>query len=216
MPPESVRRRRASHSNPQPRLSADERRDQIIDTARRVFTQAGFDGARTRDLAAAAGINEALLYRHFGSKEELFEAAVATPLEEAVSKVAESSGAPPEEFDVTGTVMYDRTYRFLYDLIGVMDEIGPLLGVMLFGHRDRASEYFRDRIDPTLNEIQRVVEANLSSWEHKEFDVGLMVRLTFGMIWFLGTSDRLCERKRDRAETAAAITSMLIHGVGTP
>nr|MDT0522477.1 helix-turn-helix domain-containing protein [Streptomyces sp. DSM 41633] len=104
-------RDRAPHTNPQPRLSADERREQIIDAARRVFEQTGFEGARTRDLAAAAGVNEALLYRHFGSKEDLFEAAVATPLEEAVSKVVEFSGSPPEDFDATGTVMYDRTYQ---------------------------------------------------------------------------------------------------------
>ncbi len=207
-------RSRASHSNPQPRLSAEERREQIIESARRVFEQTGFDGARTRDLAAAAGVNEALLYRHFGSKEELFDASVATPLEEAVAKVVESSGAPPEEFDATGTVMYDRTYRFIYDLLGVMDEIGPLLGVTMFGQADRAGQYFRDRIDPSLDQIQRVVEANLSAWQHEEFDIGLMVRLSMGMTWFLSTADRLCGRTRDRAETATAITSMLMYGVG--
>ncbi|OMC07282.1 hypothetical protein A5734_03580 [Mycolicibacterium fortuitum] len=179
-----------------------------------MFEQTGFDGARTRDLAAAAGVNEALLYRHFGSKEELFEAAVATPLEEAVSKVVELSGVPPAEFDATGTVMYDRTYQFIYDLLGVMDEIGPLMGVMLFGQADRATEYFRDRIDPSLNEIERVVEANLSAWEHQEFDVGLLVRLAVGMTWFVATADRLSGKERDRADTAAAITTMLLQGVG--
>ncbi|ODQ93721.1 hypothetical protein BHQ17_12210 [Mycolicibacterium holsaticum] len=161
-------------------------------------------------------MNEALLYRHFGSKEELFEAAVAAPLEEAVNKVVELSGAPPEEFDATGTVMYDRTYRFIFDLLGVMDEIGPLMGVMLFGQADRAGEYFRNRIDPALNDIERVVEANLSAWRHKDFDVALMVRLAVGMAWFVATADRLNARERDRAATAEAITSMLIHGVGTP
>ncbi|MGE2833331.1 TetR/AcrR family transcriptional regulator [Mycobacterium sp. SMC-4] len=207
-------RNRAPYSNPQPRLSAEQRREQIIKAARRVFEQTGYEGARTRDLAAAAGVNEALLYRHFGSKEELFDASVATPLEDAVAKVVESSGSPPEEFDAMGTVMYDRTYQFVYDLLGVMDEIGPLLGVTLFGQADRAARYFRDRIDPSLDQIQRVVEANLSAWQHKDFDIGLMVRLTVGMTWFLSTADRLCERKREKPETAAAITSMLLYGVG--
>jgi AcrR family transcriptional regulator len=214
--PSRSARSRAPYSNPQPRLSADERRQQITQAARQVFEQTGFDGARTRDLAAAAGVNEALLYRHFGSKEELFEAAVAAPLEEAVNKVVELSGAPPEEFDATGTVMYDRTYRFIFDLLGVMDEIGPLMGVMLFGQADRAGEYFRNRIDPALNDLERVVEANLSAWRHKDFDVALMVRLAVGMAWFIATADRLNARERDRAATAEAITSMLIHGVGTP
>lgn len=208
---------RASYPNPQPRLSADQRREQIINSARRVFEQSGFDGARTRDLAAAAGVNEALLYRHFGSKEELFEAAVAVPLEEAVGKLVELSGDPPDAFDVSGAVMYERTYQFLCDLLGVMDEIGPLLGVMLFGQADRAGEYFRNRIDPSLKAIERVVEANLSAWRHKDFDVDLLVRSTVGMTWFLSTADRLCGRTRDRAAAARAITSMLLEGVaGNP
>ncbi|MGV0837850.1 TetR/AcrR family transcriptional regulator [Mycolicibacterium thermoresistibile] len=207
-------RSRASPANPQQRLSAEERREQLIESARKVFEQTGFDGARTRDLAAAAGVNEALLYRHFESKEELFEASVATPLEKAVAKVVESSGAPPEEFDATGTVMYDRTYRFIHDLLGVMEEIGPLLGVMLFGQADRAADYYRNRIDPSLREIERVVEANLSSWQHEDFDINLMVQLAMGMTWFLATADRLCGRTRDRDDTATAITSMLLYGVG--
>lgn len=207
-------RSRAPYSNPHPRLSADERREQIIDAARRVFEQSGFDGARTRDLAAAAGVNEALLYRHFGSKEELFEAAVAAPLEDAVGKLVELSGEPPEVFDTSGAVMYERTYQFLDDLLEVMDEIGPLLGVVLFGQADRAMEYFRNRIDPSLKAIEHVVEANLSAWRHEKFDVSLLVRLTVGMTWFLGTADRLSGRTRDRAATAGAITSMLLQGVG--
>jgi AcrR family transcriptional regulator len=206
-------RSRAPYSNPQPRLSAPERREQIIGAARLVFQQSGFTGARTRDLAAAAGVNEALLYRHFESKEELFEAAVATPLEEAVGTLVELSGDPPEKFDNDGTVMHERTYQFIYDLLGAMDEIGPLLGVMLFGQADRAVEYFRDRINPSLKEIENVVKANLSSWPHKEFDIELLVRSAVGMTWFLATADRLCERERDRAATAEAITTMILEGV---
>lgn len=207
-------RRRAPYSNPQPRLSADERRASIVESARQVFEKSGFDGARTRDLAAAAGVNEALLYRHFGSKDELFEAAVAGPLEEAVAKVVELSGVPPEAFDSSGVVMYERTYQFVYDLLGVMADIGPLLGVALFGRADRAADYFRDRIDPSLTRVEEVVEANLPAWRHKDFDAGLIVRLTLGMTWFVSVADLLCERKRDRAETARSITSLLLQGVG--
>lgn len=206
-------RSRAGYSNPQPRLSAPERREQIISAARLVFQQSGFTGARTRDLAATAGVNEALLYRHFQSKEELFEAAVATPLEEAVGTLIELSSDPPEKFDSDGTVMHERTYQFIFDLLGVMDEIGPLLGVMLFGEADRAVEYFRDRINPALKEIENVVKANLSSWRHKEFDIELLVCAAVGMTWFLSTADRLCERERDRAATAEAITTMILEGV---
>jgi AcrR family transcriptional regulator len=54
------------------RLSAKERRRQIIDTARGVFASQNYGRAGTADLAKAAGISEPALYRYFASKKELF------------------------------------------------------------------------------------------------------------------------------------------------
>ncbi len=56
------------------RLSADERRCSIVEAAKKVFADLGFEGTKTRVLAEAAGVSEALLYKHFPSKESLFEA----------------------------------------------------------------------------------------------------------------------------------------------
>jgi AcrR family transcriptional regulator len=56
------------------RLSADERKQAIVDAVRDVFAEKGFDGSTTRELAKAAGVSEALLYKHFPSKESLYTA----------------------------------------------------------------------------------------------------------------------------------------------
>jgi len=56
------------------RLSAEERRQAIADAVRDVFADKGFDGTTTRELAKAAGVSEALLYKHFPSKESLYAA----------------------------------------------------------------------------------------------------------------------------------------------
>jgi len=56
------------------RLSAAERRRDIVDAVRDVFAEKGFDGTTTRDLAQSAGVSEALLYRYFPSKESLYAA----------------------------------------------------------------------------------------------------------------------------------------------
>jgi AcrR family transcriptional regulator len=56
------------------KLSAEERRADIIKTARRVFAEKGFHGTTTRELAEAAGVSEALLFKHFPTKEALFSA----------------------------------------------------------------------------------------------------------------------------------------------
>ena len=59
------------------RLTAEARREAILRAAKGVFGSSGYHEATTRDIAAAAGISEALLYQHFDSKRLLFEAVIA-------------------------------------------------------------------------------------------------------------------------------------------
>lgn len=54
------------------RLPAALRRQAVLDTACRVFTKASYRGATTAEIAKAAGISEPILYRHFGSKRDLY------------------------------------------------------------------------------------------------------------------------------------------------
>src|SRR5580704_15803343 len=57
-----------------PKLSSEERRAAIIKAVRQVFAEKGFDGTTTRELAVAAGVSEALLFKHFPNKEALYSA----------------------------------------------------------------------------------------------------------------------------------------------
>ena len=54
------------------RLDSDERRKAIVAAAVPLFARKGFAGTTTRELAEAAGISEALLFRHFPSKQLLY------------------------------------------------------------------------------------------------------------------------------------------------
>jgi len=58
------------------RLSADERRAQVVEAALEEFAQAGLAGASTEAIAKRAGISHAYLFRLFGTKRDLFLAAV--------------------------------------------------------------------------------------------------------------------------------------------
>jgi AcrR family transcriptional regulator len=58
------------------RPSADETRERILAAALEVFSERGFDGASTRDIAARAGVTQPLLNYHFRGKDELWRAAV--------------------------------------------------------------------------------------------------------------------------------------------
>ena len=56
------------------KLSCDERRAAIIKAVRKVFAEKGFHGTTTRELAEAAEVSEALLFKHFPNKEALYSA----------------------------------------------------------------------------------------------------------------------------------------------
>jgi len=56
------------------KLSSEERRAAIIGAVQKVFAEKGFDGTTTRELAEAAGVSEALLFKHFPNKEALYMA----------------------------------------------------------------------------------------------------------------------------------------------
>ncbi len=58
------------------RVSATDRRRQIIDVAMQLFARQGFQGTTTRQIAERARVNEAILFRHFPHKEDLYWAVI--------------------------------------------------------------------------------------------------------------------------------------------
>ncbi len=55
------------------KIRGDKRKQAIVEAARPLFAQNGFRGTSVRGIARAAGVSEALLYKHFTNKEELYE-----------------------------------------------------------------------------------------------------------------------------------------------
>ncbi|HEX8921123.1 MAG TPA: TetR/AcrR family transcriptional regulator, partial [Pyrinomonadaceae bacterium] len=56
------------------RMAGEERKLQILRVAVRLFSQRGFRGTTTKEIAQAAGVSEAMVFRHFATKEELYTA----------------------------------------------------------------------------------------------------------------------------------------------
>src|SRR6476660_3375287 len=59
------------------RLTATERKDDLLDAAMIEFAEHGYEGTSTEDIARRAGISQPYLFRLFGTKKELFKASVA-------------------------------------------------------------------------------------------------------------------------------------------
>jgi TetR/AcrR family transcriptional regulator len=64
---------------------ADETRARILDAAIHEFSESGLAGARTEEIAAAAGVNKALLYYYFHGKDALYAAALETVADRVVA-----------------------------------------------------------------------------------------------------------------------------------
>src|SRR3569832_2196867 len=64
------------------RLSSDDRKRELIRAAIDLFSRHGFSGTRTKDIAAACGVSEAVLFRHFATKEDLYRAILDVQREE--------------------------------------------------------------------------------------------------------------------------------------
>jgi AcrR family transcriptional regulator len=78
------------------KLSGEERRAAIIKAVRRVFADKGFHGTTTRELATAAGVSEALLFKHFPNKEALYSAMLLScGNEQDHDRMARISALPP-------------------------------------------------------------------------------------------------------------------------
>jgi AcrR family transcriptional regulator len=66
--------RKLSSKSPSPRIPAAARKASIIRSAAAIFGEKGFNGTKTREIAARAGVSEALIFKHFPSKKDLYAA----------------------------------------------------------------------------------------------------------------------------------------------
>ena len=83
-----------------PRLSADARREQILDVAIDVFGRSGYFGASMNDIADAAGVTKPVLYQHFDSKSDLYSALldeVGARMLDAIAKATADSADGKEQ-----------------------------------------------------------------------------------------------------------------------
>ena len=121
------------------RLSADARREIIVDAARGVFVEKGFAGARLRDIAGRAGITEAYLYRYFTSKTELYHAAIHEPVERSLDQLDTKLDDLVATPDMTGA---DLIRRLNVIMLEFMVDTISYLGVAVFsdvGRRSRST-----------------------------------------------------------------------------
>ncbi|MFL6105985.1 MAG: TetR/AcrR family transcriptional regulator [Marmoricola sp.] len=77
-------------------MTAAERREQLIEIARTVFSEKGFDGASVEEIASRAGVSKPVVYEHFGGKEGVYAVVVDREVRQLLGMMREalSAGSP--------------------------------------------------------------------------------------------------------------------------
>jgi len=83
------------------RLTASERRAQLVDVGRAVFAKRGYEATSVEEIAERAHVSKPIVYEHFGGKEGLYAVVVDREMEYVVRRIAESisSGTPRQRVE---------------------------------------------------------------------------------------------------------------------
>jgi AcrR family transcriptional regulator len=201
------------------RLSAADRRAHILVAARRVFTRSGFAGARIKTISEEARVNEALLYRHFASKEELFEAAIVEPLQESVDRLLAIGRSADEHM---GSEEARRGYvaQLMEEMLEGVMEIAPLIGVVLFSDEERGATFYREHFAPALRRLTEGLTTYQTAHTDPavpDYDPRLVVELSVGAALLLSLDRRFGDRtESSSAEIAQQLADHLLRITDPP
>lgn len=196
------------------RLNAEDRRQQILQAATELFAKQGFEGTTTRQIAEAAGVNEAIIFRHFPSKEELYWEVIEDKCRQSQGRAQiiarlREGGEPAEVF-----------FDLARDFLKRREEDGALSRLLLFTALENhklSSRFFRTHIAEIYEAIADYIRAGIKAGTFRQVDPTLAARGFLGMLVYHVMIQDLFGGKRylkmDLAEASRAFTDMWLNGV---
>lgn len=155
----------------------------ILRAAREVFAAKGFKGTSTRDIAKRAQLTEVMIFRHFGTKANLFQEAVITPFTEFMDnyigdyRSREHGKLSPQE---EGIALYTGLFEVLHG------ERELLLALMSAHQYDELSSEASAQINAAFDRLlvlfEEVVATEAQERHFADFDLRPTVRAMFGMV----------------------------------
>ncbi len=176
------------------RMRGDERREQLIRVAISLFSRKGFRGTTTKEIAQAAGVTEALIFRHFPTKEALYDAILRWRVEN--SSLSAGWAAVQELADRRDDVGLFR--RVASGMLEFHRENVDFLRLMLYakleGHD--LGETFRQRHTKHFDEFLRdYVATRQREGAFRDVDPDTAVRAIVGMAFFYSMNENIFQCK---------------------
>jgi AcrR family transcriptional regulator len=162
-------------------------RQAILDTAHELFTGNGYEATSVRDVAAAAEVSEALVYRYFGNKRELFDASVTESYRRYIAEFREQwsrmgAGVRNEE-------VVDRYVRGLYQV--VVNNSALLLAVSSADRFGTAEVQHAGVLAAEVHRLAELVAGEAAERGVQDVDLEMAVACTTGLVLAMGLLDNL-------------------------
>ena len=193
---------------PRVRLSAGDRRSQLLEVATTVFADRGFASTTMDDIAHRAGVTKPVLYQHFPSKKALYQellSSITTELGEAIGQATEVAATPRDQVLKGFTAFFayvaahNGAFLLLYDRTGWHDAgaVDPVLKI---------EDALIDRIDP-------LIDAGLAPM-HRRVLAAAVVSMAEGVArrWLIGTEVLTEAERTARSEGLARAAALLAWG----
>jgi TetR/AcrR family transcriptional regulator len=202
---------------PSPRLPATDRRRQVLEAALDVFSRKGFGGATTKEIAAAVGVTEAIVFRHFPSKQALYAAVLEHRTE----------GCDHQEWMAQLTTMMERN-----DDCAVLETLATaILGdyradprferVMLFaaleGH-EQGLAHHRQLASPILELLREYFDRRQREGALRSVNTGAVITAIAGVSQYYAMLIHMFGYHSNMTDEQAAqtFTSIVLNGIGAP
>ena len=181
------------------RLSAPERRSQLLDVAGRLFAEQGFHGLSMEQLAEAAGVSKPVLYQHFPSKQRLYLALVHDAVADLETRLRNAlEGTTDNQTRVHGAIaayfdfVEDRRFQLLFRTAelndsevrevveGAFDRVADVIGRLIADDAGLSAE----SANFLASGVRGLATEGARWWvEHPEVDKADAVRLLSRLVW---------------------------------
>lgn len=202
------------------RMAGDERRHQILRVAVSLFSNRGFRGTTTKEIAQAAGISEAMVFRHFATKEELYAAILD-------HKACSGSGSfEPEVMAAEAIKRKDDRGVFESLALGALNhheadpEFQRLLLYSALEKHKLAQMFFDGFVRKVYDFLGGYIRERQKEGALIEIDPAIVVRCFIGMVMHHSLNNNLWDPKHrllNVSNEAAAkhFTDILLNGIST-
>ena len=188
------------------RISAADRREQILEVATGLFAKQGFQGTTTKEIAHHAGVNEALIFRHFPSKEELYWAVIkrkinSCPPQKRMRDVLDAGGDDLELLTGLATEILDRRSRD--------QTLSRLLLYSALENHRLSHRFFRTYVAEYYEVLAEYVRQRIADGRFRHLDPLLAARGFLGMVIYHSWVQELFGGKRYQNFTVQQVSKTL-------